>query len=974
MTAENNSQKSPWELYYGPNLGYIEEMYEKFLVNPESVEPAFRDSFAKWGPPPVTSAKGIVSINPPLASGVSGSDSIKSIDPAFLKKIVDAGKLVRNIRTYGHLAADNDPLGLSAAPDTQLLEPVTFKLSPEDLDSIPASLIWEEAPETIRTGAQAIAHLKEVYTKSFGFEFGHIHAEDERIWLHRQAEIGMASKPMSAKERIALLARLVDVEQFETFLHRSFVGQKRFSIEGTDTLVPMLDEIVRELAHDGARHILMGMAHRGRLNVLTHVLGKPYTAIFGEFHHSPNKEKDLLPSEGAMGINIGWTGDVKYHLGAHRSLKENETVETRISLSNNPSHLEYVNPIVEGYTRAAQDDRSKAGYPVSDFGSAAAILMHGDAAFAGEGIVAETLNFKKLAGYENGGTIHIIVNNKLGFTTESKDSRSTHYASDLAKGYEIPIVHVSADDPEACIAAVRMACEYRQKFHKDFLIDMVGYRRHGHNETDDPETTQPLVYQKLRNHPVVGRIYSEKLKEKGLLSEDQVTAIRQASLAKLQAALDEVKSSDKSFKQPKIDDTSKRRKKEVITSVPLKKLSAINEELLKWPDGFKVHEKLERILMRRATALEKGSKVDWGLAETLAFATILSDGTPIRLSGQDSERATFAFRNIVLHDYESNATFSPLHKLPQANASFAVHNSPLAEASVLGFDYGYNVFSPETLVIWEAQYGDFANCAQVIIDQFITAGRVKWSQKSGLIMLLPHGYEGQGPEHSSAKLERFLLLAAEDNLTIVNLTSASQYFHLLRRQAAIINTDEARPLIVMSPKSLIRNPSVASDPAEFSHGSFKLVLEQPGLGKQPAQVERLIFCTGKVAIDLEAALELKDGQAADTWNWVHIVRVEQLYPFPKTDIEQIINRYPNVKEVLWVQEEPQNMGAWNYVEPRIRARVTPKTTIRYIGRPKRSSPASGFQYVHNMEQQRIISVALNRSTLTTTTKGENSHE
>ena len=541
----------------------------------------------------------------------------------------------------------------------------------------------------------------------------------------------------------------------------------------------------------------------------------------------------------------------------------------------------------------------------------------------------------------------------------------------MAKGYEIPIVHVSADDPEACIAAVRMACEYRQKFHKDFLIDLIGYRRYGHNETDDPETTQPLVYKKVNSHAVIARLYAEKLKEKGFVTEDQVAALRKDGLAKLQAALDEVKGNDKNHKQPKIDDVgSKRRKKDIATGVSLKKLREINADLLKWPEGFKVNDKLERILTRRAGALDKGGKVDWGLAESLAFATILSDGTPIRLSGQDVERATFAFRNLVLHDPTNNATYSPMHTLPEAQASFALHNSPLAEASVLGFEYGYNVFSPETLVIWEAQYGDFANCAQVIVDQFITASRVKWRQQSGLIMLLPHGYEGNGPEHSSARLERYLQLAAEDNLTIVNMTSASQYFHLLRRQAAILNTEEARPLIVMSPKSLIRNASVASEPAELSEGSFKLVLEQPGLGKKADKVERLIFCTGKVAIDLEAGLELKEGESPDAWDWLHIARVEQLYPFPKSDVEQIIARFPNVKEVLWVQEEPQNMGAWNYVEPRIRARVSDKTTVRYVGRPKRSSTATGFHNVHVIEQQRIISVALNRSTLNANSQGE----
>ena len=959
MAADNNISRSPWEQYYGPNLGYIQEMYEKYVENPETVDPVYRETFAQFGAPPsMKAANGVVAA--PLSTSVQAEGS-KLADPVFLKKVVDAGKLVRNIRTYGHLAVENDPLGIGTIPDTRLLEPETFNLTQDDLAAIPASLIWEEAPETVRDGWQAIQYLKDVYTKSFGIEFSHIHEQEERIWLKRQMESGMAAKPMNAKERSALLNRLIEVEQFETFLQRAFVGQKRFSIEGTDVLVPMLDEIVRELAHDGARHILMGMAHRGRLNVLAHVLGKPYTGIFSEFHHAPNK--DLIPSEGSTGINIGWTGDVKYHLGAHRSLKEGETVETRLTLANNPSHLEYVNPIVQGFTRAAQDDRSVPGYPTADFGSAAAIIMHGDAAFAGEGIVAETLNFKKLPGYGSGGTIHIIVNNRLGFTTESSDSRSTYYASDLAKGYEIPIVHVSADDPEACIAAVRMACEYRQRFQKDFLIDMVGYRRHGHNETDDPETTQPLVYQKLRKHPVVGIIYAEKLQEKGLITDDQVAQMRQSGLNTLQSALDEVKENDK--QKPQIIEPSRRRqKKELVTAVPLKKLKAINAELLKWPSGFNVYEKLERILMRRATSLDEGNKVDWGLAETLAFATILESGKPIRLSGQDSERATFAFRNLVLHDVKTGETYCPLHQIPQANASFAVYNSPLSEAAVLGFDYGYNVFSPETLVIWEAQYGDFANVAQVIIDQFITAGRVKWSQKSSIVMLLPHGYEGQGPEHSSARLERFLQLAAEDNLTIANLTTAAQYFHLLRRQAAITNTDEARPLIVMSPKSLIRNPSVASDPKELSEGVFQPVLEQPGLGGNAAAVERLVFCSGKISVDLASALTAEEGSS---WDWLHIARIEQLYPFPKANVEQLISRFPNLKEILWVQEEPQNMGAWNYIEPRIRARAPKDSIVRYVGRPKRSSPASGFQFIHNMEQQRILSVALNKSTLNTIT-------
>lgn len=973
MKDDKQFDQSPWRLYYGPNLGYIQEVYEQYVINPDEVDPAYKELFELWGKPlsPAAVAGPVAPLAPDQVNKAALPAPLQA-DATFLKKIVDAGKLVRNIRTYGHLAAHNDPLELGTAPDTRLLAPETFRLTRDDLAAIPASLIWEEAPESVQNGWEAIQRLKETYTQSFGFEFDHIHEESERIWLIRAAESGMAGKPIQTNERRTLLHRLIEVEQFETFLQRSFVGQKRFSIEGTDMLVPMLDEAVRELAHDGARHILMGMAHRGRLNVLAHLLGKPYGAIFAEFHHASNK--DLLPSEGSIGINYGWTGDVKYHLGAHRSVKAGETVETRLTLANNPSHLEFVNPVVEGFTRAAQDDRTSPGYPKADFGSAAAILMHGDAAFAGEGIVAETLNFKKLIGYENGGTIHIIVNNRIGFTTESSDSRSTHYASDLAKGYEIPIVHVNADDPEACIAAMRMACEYRQLFHKDFLIDMIGYRRYGHNETDDPGTTQPLLYQKVNNHPRVASIYADILKAKGLLTDDQLEKTKQEGLNRLQSALDQVKDSDQREPQSRMEESGgKRGKLDRVTAVPLDMLKGISQGLLKWPKGFTIYNKLERILMRRAEALDEGGKVDWGLAETLAFATILADGKPIRLSGQDSERATFAHRNLVLHDAVTGESYCPLHNLPEARASFAIYNSPLSEASVLGFDYGYNVFAPETLVIWEAQYGDFANAAQVTIDQFIAAGRGKWAQKSSLVMLLPHGYEGQGPEHSSARLERFLLLAAEDNLTIANLTSAAQYFHLLRRQAAIAASEEARPLIIMAPKSLIRNTYVASDPKELSEGAFQLVLEQPGLGGEPEKVERLLLCTGKIAIDLAGALEpspKNGGAGKQDWSWLHITRIEQLYPFPKKDVERIINRFPNLKEIIWVQEEPQNMGAWNYVEPRIRARVCEGAIVRYVGRPKRSSPASGFQTVHNIEQKRIISVALNRSSIAANAKGE----
>jgi len=952
MTVDQANRQSPWQLYFGPNLGYIQEQYERYLQDPASVDPSYKQMFEEWGAPVAAEvASSERQTQQPVSAG-------RSVDPAFYKKLVDAGKLVSNIRAYGHLAANTNPLGIGAENDTRLLEPETFKLSREDLSAFPASLIWEDAPASIQDGWQAITELKRIYTQSFGFEFAHVHQEDERLWLNRQVESGMAGKPLNAKERTALLHRLIEVEYFETFLQRTFVGQKRFSIEGTDVLVPMLDEIIREVAHDGAKRILMGMSHRGRLNVLAHVLGKPYGSIFAEFQHAPNK--DLLPSEGSTGMNFGWTGDVKYHLGAHRSVKDGETIETRISLANNPSHLEYVNPVVQGFTRAAQDDRSSAGYPKTDLGAAAAIIMHGDAAFAGEGIVPESLNFKKLTGYQNGGTIHIIVNNRIGFTTESSDSRSTHYASDLAKGFNIPIVRVNADDPEACLAVVRMACEYRHRFRKDFLIDLVGYRRHGHNETDDPETTQPTFYRKLRDHKTVINLYGEYLISKGFISSDQFEEMKQEVTDRLQGALDDVKNGTEKQKPAKITETrTKRRSPDIATSVPLPNLQAINRDLLKWPENFTVYGKLERILKRREGAFAPGGKVDWGLAETMAFATILADGKPIRITGQDSERGTFAHRNLVLHNPETGDKFCPLHRLPQARASFAIHNSPLSEASVLGFEYGYNVYSPETLVIWEAQFGDFANAAQVIVDQFISSGRDKWSQKSSLVMLLPHGYEGQGPEHSSARLERFLQMSADDNWTVANLTTAAQYFHLLRRQAALTETDQAKPLIIMSPKSLLRNPRVASSPEEFSEGVFRPILE-PVPSEAPEKVERLVFCSGKIGVDLATAMEPQGEQEAQDWSWLHVARLEQLYPFPKVDIERIISRFPNLKEVLWVQEEPQNMGAWNYVEPRIISRAPWGTVVRYVGQQKRSSPATGFQEFHHREQQRIITEALRR--------------
>ncbi|WP_078410225.1 2-oxoglutarate dehydrogenase E1 component [Priestia abyssalis] len=950
MGMKNNEQ-NPWHNFHGPNLGYVMEQYERYLTNADSVEVELKELFENWGAP---------SFEAERVNEAGGNSFVAPANALNIDKVVKAVKFAEYIRSYGHLAAKINPLEKSV-DEAYILNPEKFGLTEEDLKAIPAKAIWEHSPDEVQTADEAIARLKEIHKGSLAYEFDHVHDLEERTWLTQMVETGAIHRDFSKEEQKELLKRLTEVEGFEQFLHRTFVGQKRFSIEGVDMLVPMLDELIKEGVHDGVHNVMIGMAHRGRLNVLAHVLGKPYGNIFSEFHHSPNK--DLFPSEGSRGINYGWTGDVKYHLGGDRSIEESETIHARITLANNPSHLEFVDPVVLGFARAAQEERDKAGYPEQDVSKSFAILIHGDAAFPGQGIVAETLNLGGLRGYHTGGTIHIIANNMVGFTTDSPDSRSTKYASDLAKGYEIPVIHVNADDPQACLAAIDLAYQYRSRFKKDFLIDLVGYRRFGHNEMDDPAVTQPQLYKKINAHPTVKTLYAKKLQEQGILSAEESEKINQEVQTKLQSEYDRIsdKGKDGQVKEAEVPELIAKGIPEMDTKVPLDTLREINSDLLKWPEDFNVYPKLKRILERRIHSLEGEGKVEWALAETLAFAAILQDGTPIRLTGQDSERGTFAHRHVVLNDTETGKKFSPLHRLPQAKASFSIHNSPLSEAAVVGFEYGYNVFAPETLVLWEAQYGDFANTAQALFDQFVSAGRAKWGQKSSLVLLLPHGYEGQGPEHSSARLERFLQLAAENNWTVANLTSAAQYFHILRRQAAITGTDYAQPLVIMTPKSLLRHPLTASSYTSLSEGSFQTVIEQPELGKHPEKVERLILTTGKVAIDL--AVEIDRVKEKQNLDWVHVVRVEQLYPFPMGEIDAILRRYPNVKEIVWVQEEPKNMGAWHYLAPILYDLSPDNVKAHYIGRPDRSSPAGGEPNVHKKEQERIVTEALSKNSI-----------
>ncbi|PKG27740.1 2-oxoglutarate dehydrogenase E1 component [Cytobacillus horneckiae] len=933
MESMNNTTSS-WHDVSGPNLGYLLEQYDLYLNNPDLVDESLQGLFATWGEPQLD----ITENNEEAAS------------PAFvinkMKKFVDVLKLAENIRTNGHLEANIYPLEKQSP--SELLTLSYYDLTEDDVREIPAEIICPEKKGQLSDGLAAIQYLLEVYTGYIGFEIQHVEPE-ERRWLQSKIENKYYTLPFSAEKKADLFSNLYKAEAFEQFIQKTYVGQKRFSVEGLETLVPSLEELISLSAEEGIKNVMISMSHRGRLNVLAHVLEKPYEGIFSQFQHSTwmNKNPDYLETKGS-------TGDVKYHMGAVKN-RQIQDKKIKVTLANNPSHLEFAGTVVEGYARAAQDDCSEKGYPKQDVSKALALLVHGDAAFPGQGVVAETLNYSRTKAYQTGGTIHIIANNCIGFTTESEDSRSTRYSSDLAKGYSIPIFHVNADAPKASLTTMRLAFEYRQTFKKDVVVDLIGYRRMGHNEMDEPMATNPLTYNIVHKHPTVTTVYKQQLVSEKSMTAKQIKEIETKILKKITEAYKNINKEHSEVRSiSELQAENHHEIQKVDTTVDKETLTKINSELLEWPKGFNVFGKLQKILNRRLEVFEKKRRtIDWAHAEALAFATILKDGTPIRLTGQDSERGTFSHRNIVLSDVKTGEKYCPLHKISTSNASFAIHNSSLSEVSILGFEYGYNVISPETLVLWEAQFGDFANGAQVIIDQFISAGQSKWGQKSGIIVLLPHGYEGQGPEHSSARLERFLQLAAENNWTVANLSSSAQYFHILRRQAAILNTDEVRPLVIMAPKSLLRNASAGAFLEEFTNGQFQEVIEQPGLGSESDQVERIAFCTGRLAV------ELSDHVAdTKTFNWLDIIRIEELYPFPEEQIRSLIGKYKNLKEVIWTQEEPKNMGAWSYIAPKLQALIPEHIKVSYTGRPEMSSPSEGNPMIHKNEQQRIIDEAL----------------
>jgi 2-oxoglutarate dehydrogenase E1 component len=931
--------------FYGPNAGYVLDLYERYRQDPQAVDSVTRAVFAQWSPEQEAAL--------PTTDGVRRVHKSDEVGPARppVAHIIAAVALAHAMRERGHLGAHLDPLGSEPLGDPALL-PETYGISETELAQLPPSVVGGHAAEHARNALQAIQALHAMYAGTISYEFDQVKSPVERGWLRDAVGLRLYRQEQNTGAKREILKRLARVETFERFLHTAFPGQTRFSIEGSDILIPMLDEIIKGAAESGTGEVMIGMAHRGRLNVLAHVLEKPYAALIGDFLHArPQGGEGVTES-----FRAGWIGDVKYHLGAEYVLDERAEVSLKVTLAPNPSHLEFVNAVVEGMTRAAQEERVHAGLPTSDPARARAVIIHGEAAFSGEGIVAETMNLWNLRGYSTGGTLHIIINNQLGYTTEPVDSRSTHFASDLAKGFEIPIIHVNADDPDAALTATRLAFAYQDEFHKDVLIDLVGYRRRGHNEGDEPGFTQPVLYETIQTHPTVREIYARQLAQEGIVTAEEAESMVREIMAEMERAK-RAATEDRRLLEARDGNQSKTGDEQPAPpAVSAQQLQTFNQELLTWPEGFEPNARLARLLQRRVAALETPGGIDWGQAEALAFASILAAGTPIRLGGQDSERGTFSHRHAVLHDRRSGEVYIPLQHMREAQAAFAIYNSPLSEVAVMGFEYGYSVRASETLVLWEAQFGDFANVAQVIIDQFVASGRTKWLQESALVLLLPHGYEGKGPEHSSARLERFLALSAYHNWRVVNCSTAAQYFHVLRRQACAL-ARAPRPLVIMTPKSLLRHPLCGATLTELATGHFQPLLDDPTARQHSEAIHRLVFCSGKVAIDLLGSPQRQS--AGD----VALLRVEELYPFPETAIRRTLAAYPQAREVLWVQEEPQNMGAWQYISPRLSALLEPGVGLQVLARPESASPATGFAGLFQTEQKRLVESALN-STLT----------
>lgn len=851
------------------------------------------------------------------------------VDPqqALLQSKVEALKY--RYRDIGHLLACMDPL--SACPtDHPLLNLSAFGLTPANLDQPFFTRRFSES--RYAPLKEIIQNLRETYCRSIGVEYMHLQDPDERKWLRDRMEPNRNRINLDNAEKLRILKKLTESTLFEQFLNKKYIGVTRFSLEGGDAVIPLLDELTNRGAANGCREIILGMAHRGRLNVQAHILGKSYAEIFSEFESCYDPD------------NLFGAGDVKYHNGFLADLDTGSGHPLRVFLVNNPSHLEAVNPVVQGVARARQellDDREhRLVMP---------LLLHGDAAFAGQGIVAETLNMSQLAGYKTGGTLHIVINNQIGYTTLPEDARSTRYSTDIAKMLMVPVFHVHGENPEALIHVTRLAVDYRMTFRKDIVLDVICYRRYGHNEGDEPYFTQPQMYDRIRQRQPLNQLYGKQLVEEKVVSEPEINSMESQINQALNTAYEEIHGSACPFPEDRYFENwdkyhGRYSHDPITTGVDRDTLLELARKLNSVPKSFNLYPKTDRLLKKRLDSVAKGSDIDWGNAELLAFASLAAEGHPVRLSGQDCARGTFSHRHSVLTDTQSGEKYTPLNTLSEHQARFNVYNSLLAEVSVLGFEYGYAMAQPEGLTIWEAQFGDFANNAQSVIDLFIASGETKWQRKNGLVLLLPHGMEGLGPEHSSARLERFLQLCADDNMQVCNATTPAQYFHLLRRQ---VLRKFRKPLIIMTPKSLLRHPLAVSRLEDLAGGNFQEVIDEV----DPVnKIQRVIFCSGKIYYALfQRRQELKDDKSA-------IIRVEQFYPFPEKQLKKIIKPYKKAKRWFWVQEEPENMGAWQFIGPRLAAVIG--KSLEYIGRPPSASPATGFPATYKLQQAAIIEKAV----------------
>jgi 2-oxoglutarate dehydrogenase E1 component len=920
----------------GGNAGFIEDLYEQFLRDPASVDPAWREYFSKLHGTDGEVAHGPIRERllariqqPPTPAAAQGSQS----DGASAKQ----GAVSRLIQVYanrGHLIAKLDPLGLQERAKPYVLDLEYFGLSEADLDTEFFTGSRNSAIPERTTLKNILADLKYIYTDTIGAEFAHVSDTDERLWLQDGFQVARLQRRFSIDEKKNILWQLTAAEGLERYLHTKYVGQKRFSLEGGDSLIPLLDYLVQQGGKSGVEETIIGMAHRGRLNVLVNLLGKSPKDLFIEFEG----QYDLAKLRGS--------GDVKYHKGFSADLKTGFG-NVHVALAFNPSHLEVVNAVVEGSARARQERRGDASGD-----KVLPVQIHGDAAFAGQGVIMETLQLSQARGFYTGGTVHIIINNQVGFTTsDPRDARSTLYCSDVAKMVEAPILHVNADDPEAVCFVTRFALEYRMKFHKDVVIDLVCYRRHGHNEADEPAATQPLMYQVIRKKPTVRQLYTDKLAAEGVLSAAEAAAMMEQYRNGLDEGKPQARAALGLIGNRYTVDWSEYLGADwepVKTGVDMSRLRVLGKAITTYPTDFSLHPRVLAIMQSREKMINGDLALDWGCAENLAYASLVQEGYPIRLTGQDSGRGTFFHRHAVLHDQTTGRIYVPLQHLASNQPRFTVTDSVLSEEAVMGFEYGFSTAEPHCLTIWEGQFGDFCNGAQVIIDQFISSGEAKWGRVSGITLFLPHGYEGQGPEHSSARLERFLQLCAEFNMQVCVPSTPAQMFHVLRRQML---RSLRKPLIIMTPKSLLRHPLSVSRLEELSGSGFQTVIDEID-DLKPSAVTRIVFCSGKVYFDL-----LKSRREAKTES-VAIVRIEQLYPFPSEEYEAVLRKYSNAREIIWCQEEPQNQGSWYQIRHRLQSKLDARHELLYAGRAGAAAPATGIAALHEEQQKNLVTAAL----------------